>query len=91
MFLEGTFWMKDLFCDGSEKRLSNCRFDHWDNTECDQSEVAGVICSNKTSFVGVSKKPTVSSKFERSVMKLRLNGGRTKMEGRIEVRNKNLT
>lgn len=76
--------MKNVFCDGTEKKLGICRFDEWKNSECKPSEVAGVKCSNQTA---ASKKvqSTANSIAEKFITKIRLKGGRTKMEGRVEV------
>lgn len=81
---KGVYWMKDVFCDGNEKRLPSCRFENWINEECTSAEVAGVKCLNKTAnhpTKGISTKPV-----DKSTMVLRLNGGRHKLEGRVEVK-----
>lgn len=36
--------MDNLYCDGTEKMLSECRFDGWGNSDCAESEAAGVVC-----------------------------------------------
>lgn len=38
------FWMDDLYCTGNESELSSCRFDGWGQSDCEDSEAAGVIC-----------------------------------------------
>lgn len=36
--------MDNMYCDGTEKELINCRFDGWGQSDCESSEAAGVIC-----------------------------------------------
>lgn len=81
---KGLFWMKDVFCDGTEKRLPSCRFENWVNEECKSSEVAGVKCLNKIP-PKILEMPSKST-LDKSKMMLRLSGGRHKLEGRIEVK-----
>jgi lysyl oxidase-like protein 2/3/4 len=38
------YWMDNLYCNGREKELSECRFDGWGESDCDHSEAAGVVC-----------------------------------------------
>lgn len=40
----GKFLMDNVFCSGSEKELADCRFDGWGNSDCNDTEAAGVIC-----------------------------------------------
>lgn len=85
------YWMDNLFCNGKEAELSECRFDGWGESDCDHSEAAGVIClveKNETNVVIFEVKPK-TEKFEyksREKMQVRLVGGRTPEEGRVEVR-----
>lgn len=85
------FWMDNLYCNGREKEISECRFDGWGVSDCDHSEAAGVICNvdkNET----ITKSPVVKTKavkFEyksKEKMEVRLVGGRVPEEGRVEVR-----
>ncbi|GBL85108.1 Lysyl oxidase 2A [Araneus ventricosus] len=86
-------WMDNLYCEGHEKRLQDCRFDGWGINDCSASEAAGVVCESKnaTRFESLVAKKSV---VVRSALKLekdknievRLVGGRYPNEGRVEVR-----
>lgn len=39
--------MDNLYCDGTEDELMNCRFEGWGYSDCDSTEAAGVICSQE--------------------------------------------
>ncbi|GBM02272.1 Lysyl oxidase 2 [Araneus ventricosus] len=86
-------WMDNLYCEGHEKRLQDCRFDGWGVNDCSSSEAAGVACEskNKTKFQSlISKTPaTVRPKLElhkEKNIEVRLMGGRYQTEGRVEVK-----
>lgn len=87
----GKYWMDNLYCTGGEPELSDCRFEGWGKHDCDASEAAGVICSDKQTE---SKKKLVKLKSNRIhpmhhkhlKLEVRLNGGRILTEGRVEVR-----
>ena len=36
--------MDNLYCVGGENNLTDCRFDGWGISDCEESEAAGVIC-----------------------------------------------
>lgn len=85
--------MDNMYCDGKETELSKCRFDGWGNSDCDPSEAAGVICKDdkkKTELAKINKtKITKKPKYRitgKGEMEIRLVGGRTIEEGRIELR-----
>ncbi|KAJ8946895.1 hypothetical protein NQ318_008251, partial [Aromia moschata] len=44
------FWMDNVYCDGMEKEISQCRFDGWGQSDCSSTEAAGVICSVPEEF-----------------------------------------
>ncbi|XP_055926168.1 lysyl oxidase homolog 2-like isoform X1 [Argiope bruennichi] len=86
-------WMDNLYCEGHEKRLQDCRFDGWGSHDCSASEAAGVVCESKnaTKFESlVAKKSLVvrsALKLEKTQnIEVRLVGGRYPNEGRVEVR-----
>lgn len=49
-FLE-RFWMDNLYCEGHEKSLSECRFDGWGKSDCTEAEAAGVICESPETLI----------------------------------------
>ncbi|GIX80234.1 hypothetical protein CDAR_610311 [Caerostris darwini] len=86
-------WMDNLYCQGHEKRLQDCRFDGWGVNDCAASEAAGVVCESKngTKFESlVSKKPAVvRPKLElhkEKDIEVRIIGGRYSNEGRVEIK-----
>ncbi|XP_055952486.1 lysyl oxidase homolog 2A-like [Argiope bruennichi] len=86
-------WMDNLYCEGHEKRLQDCRFDGWGVNDCSTSEAAGVVCESKnsTKFQSlISKTPaTIRPKLElhkEKNIEVRLVGGRYPTEGRVEVK-----
>ncbi|GIX75534.1 lysyl oxidase homolog 2A [Caerostris extrusa] len=92
---EKKIWMDNLYCEGHEKRLQNCRFDGWGIHDCSASEAAGVVCesmnkkSAKFESLKARKAVTVKSKLKTEKVKnleVRLMGGRYPNEGRVEVR-----
>lgn len=87
--------MDDVFCEGNETEITNCRFGGWGNNDCEASEAAGVICvtaeSNEGKHIDSSDKSTEKKKRRRHKfgkkydMEIRLAGGRNKNEGQVEV------
>ena len=83
-------WMDNIYCYGTEERLEDCRFEGWGVHDCDRTEAAGVRCkphppstTTTTTTTPAPKVPIVSA-AER--MEVRLAGGRTEREGRVEMR-----
>lgn len=82
------FWMDNLFCTGKENKLSECRFDGWGVSDCEDTEVAGVICNAELQEEDQNKVVAKIPKFKikkQDVLKIRLVGGRIPEEGRVEV------
>lgn len=82
------YWMDDVVCEGDEKSLSQCIFTGWGSSDCDVNEVAGVICNENTEGATVvtdSSKPHLHEALDIRTASLRLVGGRTSNEGRIEI------
>lgn len=90
--------MDNLYCDGSESLLGNCRFDGWGMSDCVPEEAAGVVCQNNEmndeitmpEEVRLEEKPKKPKKpmkdsFSMEKFKVRLRGGRQFDEGRVEV------
>lgn len=86
--------MDDVFCDGNETEIANCRFGGWGDNDCEASEAAGVTCvtaeseeskntnSAKLPDTRIRRKYKFGKKYD---MDIRLAGGRNKNEGQVEV------
>ncbi|XP_033731920.1 scavenger receptor cysteine-rich domain-containing group B protein-like [Pecten maximus] len=72
----GRIWMDNLECVGGESALSDCTFNGWGNENCGHSEDIGIICDDEES--------TAAPPGNHSD-KIRLVGGNTQFEGRVEV------
>ncbi|XP_029835472.2 lysyl oxidase homolog 2 [Ixodes scapularis] len=90
------FLMDNLYCNGHEVHIEECQFDGWGVHDCGREEAAGVICDKDPEATAapvttpaapvpkwVSKKK-IRAKSRGSV-KVRLAGGRSRQEGRLEV------
>ncbi|CAK9254337.1 unnamed protein product, partial [Sphagnum jensenii] len=66
-------WMDNIYCNGNEQSLDRCQFDGWKLHDCTTNEAAGVICKTKLNDTNQD-------------INIRLNGGRNKFEGRVEVK-----
>lgn len=92
-------WMDNLFCTGGEYRLDRCRFDGWGVHDCNHAESAGVVCEGQRAraisvgsegnvapnSIPVQQKTKLRVVTEKDIA-IRLAGGRTTTEGRVEVR-----
>ncbi|EDV19642.1 uncharacterized protein TRIADDRAFT_61895 [Trichoplax adhaerens] len=65
----GTIWLSNVQCLGNETAIKNCHFSGWNVSNCSHMEDVGVKCTTATG-------PEAS---------VRLVGGSSTMEGRVEV------
>lgn len=93
-------WMDNMFCTGREFRLDRCRFDGWGVHDCNHAEAAGVVCDGQRARAinqaapAEQQTPTSPPPAQKTAIRLvtekdltvRLVGGRTTTEGRVEVR-----
>ena len=88
--VRGQIWMDNLYCYGSEDTLADCRFDGWGRHDCDRTEAAGVRCREPppplTTSTSTTARPRLTVLAEVGRLEVRLAGGRTEEEGRVEVR-----
>jgi hypothetical protein len=72
-------WLSDMRCSGSEPSLFSCPYLGYGNNGCEHSEDVGLICTNAlTTSLGL---PRITP----SATTLRLVGGTTALEGRLEI------
>ncbi|XP_066275077.1 uncharacterized protein [Branchiostoma lanceolatum] len=67
----GSIWLDDLQCAGDEESLLDCSSNGWGENNCGHYEDVGVVCSNTTGNVS---------------LEIRLVGGASANEGRVEIR-----
>jgi hypothetical protein len=79
--------MDDVVCQGDEKALSHCIFTGWGSSDCEPDEAAGAICFNKTDIEVVTERSHkgIHEVLDIKTASLRLVGGRSNNEGRVEV------
>ncbi|XP_050536045.1 neurotrypsin-like isoform X2 [Daktulosphaira vitifoliae] len=88
------YWIDNIRCTGQESELTDCQFSNWGENDCDSSEAAGVICEKNYLDQNNTMTPMFETKLKKlkiketygSNLKLRLSGGSTNNEGRIEIK-----
>ena len=88
-YTPGNIWMDNIYCYGTENRLEDCRFEGWGVHDCDRTEAAGVKCkphppstTTTTTTTPPPKRPILGAAH---TLEVRLAGGRTPREGRLEM------
>ncbi|KAG6451241.1 lysyl oxidase homolog 2 [Manduca sexta] len=84
------YWMDDVVCQGDETSLAQCIFTGWGSSDCDASEAAGVVCVDKDDYSVPSKQikekgAKLLDILDVRTTSLRLAGGRSNLEGRVEI------
>lgn len=87
--------MDNLYCDGTESGLNLCRFDGWGTSDCTPEEAAGVTCKDPKPEAAAEKEDfrvdlprrvkTHIKETNGGFIEYRINGGRSREEGRVEV------
>jgi len=50
----GTIWLDDIRCDGTERHISECSHGRWGNHNCGHNEDVAVSCINDSSTIGTT-------------------------------------
>ncbi|XP_017044917.1 lysyl oxidase homolog 3B [Drosophila ficusphila] len=86
------FWMDNLFCEGHEQELVDCHFEGWGENDCEPGEAAGVVCYPPENSLIPAPSPILRDEDlpkypirSHSRLYVRLRGGRSRIEGRVEV------
>ena len=70
--------------------FQECRFDGWGKNDCERVEAAGVKCEqhppSTTTTTTTTAMPKIPMAHVTKDMDIRLAGGRTATEGRVEMR-----
>lgn len=74
-----------MVCQGNEVSLPHCIFTGWGSSDCENSEAAGVICRSEAPVELRKSKELLHDVLDLSSASLRLVGGRSNREGRVEV------
>jgi len=84
--------MDNLFCEGHEQELVNCHFEGWGENDCEPGEAAGVVCYPPENALIPAPAPILRDEDlqkypirSHSRLYVRLRGGRSRIEGRVEV------
>ncbi|KAL3852283.1 hypothetical protein ACJMK2_015946 [Sinanodonta woodiana] len=73
----GRIWLDDVNCDNDSSHLAECRHSGWGKENCEHTEDAGVECLD---FI-----PSTTQLSNIEQVHVRLVGGKTKRDGRVEV------
>lgn len=81
--------MDNVYCYGTEKNLTSCRFDGWGIHDCERTEAAGIRCHERLPPTTprpptTTPRPKTPIEDTHPVLEVRVAGGRVPNEGQTD-------